>query len=720
MSEVGRLANLSSLRDLDLRLNPIMAAAAAFGGEGGRGLSGSMSAVGGGGGGSRSDSDRRADVLRVLPQLTSLNSRRVVDDERLPRRNQRYEQQRRGGRAEAPPLQRGTRQHHPGHKPHQRERQQRPQASVVAPSAKEKPSRDGANDEDSAAWDTGLGLGMPGGNGRGRRERADFSSEAAAATAASGLHRHLEQPLSRRTPRPRRGGVDDHEVEEDEFARFFPAAGEAPRAPPPPSNHGRGRVAVAAEGGDTSPRVLRSSVSPRSRDGGAARTFERFVDGGGCGVAPDEDRGRDGYRYRQPGVVDHALETEKEGTAVAAVRRKRDRPGVGDVGRRICSPDGGAVVAELRREGRRSDALGDGSGRARVVGGCARDPRGPFAGVGGAAAAVFNGGHVDLDGRAITPPQAVSLAPPTAGEGGNGDDLATLWLELGTNESLDSSRQPSLPSSLSASVAAAVTTTTTTVSAAAKAVQAFRRSTQRLGLPATVPADGDHGGDNGNARDDRDADSHWGASCPEDVSSALGELSLATTPAGNTSRALATTTLVKAAAPSEGAAVPNPKPGSECPDDGIAQRCTACGGSGACFDRRPDRSATAARKSEAAATAEVVAAAGRVFSSACDAREMDERWWAREREFTERWAAREREFDARWAARDRELDKRRREESKVGRPSHSECLQSVRTYFVPSRTEVDVTGTFLNHLCSSHLKRSFTFCEPSHFRLYAR
>ena len=45
--------------------------------------------------------------------------------------------------------------------------------------------------------------------------------------------------------------------------------------------------------------------------------------------------------------------------------------------------------------------------------------------------------------------------------------------------------------------------------------------------------------------------------------------------------------------------------------------------------------------------------------------EEEELWRQREREFTERWNAREREFEGRWKAREREFDERRREESKV-------------------------------------------------------
>ena len=52
-------------------------------------------------------------------------------------------------------------------------------------------------------------------------------------------------------------------------------------------------------------------------------------------------------------------------------------------------------------------------------------------------------------------------------------------------------------------------------------------------------------------------------------------------------------------------------------------------------------------------------------ASAAGGNELHERWWAREKEFTSRWAEREREFDARWTAREQEFDKRRREESKV-------------------------------------------------------
>lgn len=48
-----------------------------------------------------------------------------------------------------------------------------------------------------------------------------------------------------------------------------------------------------------------------------------------------------------------------------------------------------------------------------------------------------------------------------------------------------------------------------------------------------------------------------------------------------------------------------------------------------------------------------------------EGREIDERFRQREAEFEERWKAREREFDEKWAAREREFEEMRREESKV-------------------------------------------------------
>eukprot|EP00752_Nemacystus_decipiens_P001616 g1574.t1 len=699
MSEVGRLANLSRLRDLDLRLNPIMTAAAStFGGEGGRGLNASMSSSGGGGG--CWGSHQRPDVLMVLPQLATLNGRRVADDERLPRRNQRYEQQRRGERAESPPRQRRTRQHLPRHQPERRAQQRRPPASVAQPPdrpATDKPPRSATDGEDLAAWDSSLGA--SGGSGRRRRERSYPPPESAAAASSPHRYRHREQPRSRRQASPpQRGGGgdggredgDDDADEEDEFARFFPAAGEAPRVPPRRSSrYGEGPVGVgplaatAERARDTSPRVLRSGESPTPQDGRVVGKLERSADGGGREVAPDRGRGGGGRRcpYRRPGGSSRATETEEEeGTAeaaaaaTAAVRRKRDRPGVGDTGRGSRSLEAGEL-SELRSGDRGPRALGgDRGGTASAVEGCARDPHEPVAATGRAAAVTFHGGQVDLGRRAVSPPRAAAVfAPPTAG-GGGGDDLATLWLELGTNEPLGNSRQPSLPSSLSSSSVAAAaaatatpTTNTSTVSAAARAVEAFRRSTRRLGLPATVAADGDRGGDSGgNARDDGDADSHAPpARSPEGFvpSPALGESSLATVPVETLTAALAATTLTNAAAPSEGSAVPNPTRGSERPDDGMTPRCSTRDHSVARVECHPDGSAMAGA---GAATEEVVApaAAGRAaVSSECDVREMDERWWAREREFDARWAARERDFDARWAAREREFDKRRREES---------------------------------------------------------
>ena len=697
MAEVGRLSNLPSLRDLDLRLNPITMTANTFGGGEGRNLGGSMSGSSGGGGGGgvvRGGSKRRADLLRVLPQLTSLNGRRVVEGERLPRHHQQHH---RGERALSPPRQYRTRQRNPGHQPqHQQEQHRQPRCSLASSARpeSEKTWRNEANDGDSGMW--GAGLGLSGGrSGPSRREHESFALEAG--TVASTRRRyHREHALSeRRAPRPQCGGDDVQEAGEDEFARFFPAAAavETPSVPPPPSNPGEGRVAAAAGDGDTSPRVLRSSVSPRAR-GGVVRGCESFVeDHSGCESVSEEGGGRDGHRYRQP-ERPRASEVEKQGVVAApAVRRKRDRPGFGDVS---CGPDAPAV-SEPRREGRCGGGVGGdgtgggGGGKPTSVGGhdFARDPHGPVAGVGRGAAGVRHGGRVDLGGRATAPPQqAGALAPPTAGEDGDGgDDLATLWLELGTNESLDSGRQPSLPSSLSSSVAAAATATTASVSGAARAVEAFRRSTQRLGLPSTAAANGDREGDGGSPRDDLDADNRGAPFSLGGVSCAIGESSPATVPVNDgLTTAVATTTLVEAAAPSGRPNVAASKPALDASQGGTARRCTACGGSSVNVARDADGSAIAAGVS--------VAAAGRVFSSACDAREMDERWWAREREFTERWAAREREFDARWAARERELDRRRREESKVRRCCHDAVQLSSK---LSRRVEVHGAGAFHRH-----------------------
>lgn len=63
----------------------------------------------------------------------------------------------------------------------------------------------------------------------------------------------------------------------------------------------------------------------------------------------------------------------------------------------------------------------------------------------------------------------------------------------------------------------------------------------------------------------------------------------------------------------------------------------------------------------------LMSAAAEAAAAAVEARnrDLEERWGARERDFTSRWAAREKEFDERWTAREREFNKMRREESKV-------------------------------------------------------
>ncbi|CBJ31476.1 Hypothetical leucine rich repeat protein [Ectocarpus siliculosus] len=82
IDEVGRLSCLGDLRDLDIRLNPVMATASRRHGGGRSGGSGS--------------GRPRADVVAVLPQLVTLDGRGVREDERLPhrpRRGQQYQHQ---------------------------------------------------------------------------------------------------------------------------------------------------------------------------------------------------------------------------------------------------------------------------------------------------------------------------------------------------------------------------------------------------------------------------------------------------------------------------------------------------------------------------------------------------------------------------------------------------------------------------------------------------
>lgn len=693
MDEVGRLAGLSNLRDLDLRLNPIMTTAAtgrsnfAAVGESGGNLSGSASGRHDGSrasGASGSDREsRRGDLLRALPQLASLNGERVVDDdERLPRGRRPYQQNHRQKKPESPHRQRDSRQHHAGRQHRQpQERQRRPRGSAATsarPPAESVTARtERTNDEDSSStsWNAGLGTSNRGGLSRRRDFSDSLPSEAAAevATTAPGRTRRRGQPLPRRAPVPPHAGGGDGDddddgqagEDEDEFSRFFPSTRGAPIVPPPSTHGERGAAPLPAGGGDAPPLVFRSGVSPGPRD--CVRTSSERYDGG-YGTASENRGDRDGDRCRRYGGS-RALETE-----AAARRGKRDRPGAGDVSRTSCRLDGGKLSG-LHLDDRRGGALGGDSVRASAGNDCLREPRRPVAGVGRGAAAVLQGGQVvDPGGRAITPPQAAVLASPTVGEDGHGDDLAKIWLELGTHESVDS-RRLSLPPSLSSSVAAATTTTTTTtttVSAASRAVQAFRRSTQRLGLPATVSADGVISGAGVIACDNQHADSPGRPSSPGGLSSVLGEPSLPTAPLETSTAAKATTTLAlaKRTASSERATTPDPKPGSEFPkNDGNTQRCTACGGTGAYVERRPYGPGCTAGNSEASE-------AGRASFSARDAREMDERWWAREREFTERWAAREREFDARWATREREFDGRRREESKVRRRCVADAKRS--------------------------------------------
>lgn len=234
-----------------------------------------------------------------------------------------------------------------------------------------------------------------------------------------------------------------------------------------------------------------------------------------------------------------------------------------------------------------------------------------------------------------------------------------------------------------------------TTTAAARAVEAFRRSSQRLGLfdagetgsrsPATyregggVAGDECHGSvptgptdavsiDGGSpgpappveatAELDTKAKhaSVGGGKASEDshgtvstrTSSAIGSLSSTGTKTNaepETSTALVLPPTTQTAVTSE-TMVSSEKAVSLC-TEGVVK----CQERGANFGKGYDKDSGAAAASAAPA--------------AVGGSELHERWWAREREFTSRWAEREREFDARWTAREREYDKRRREESKV-------------------------------------------------------
>ncbi|CAM9346679.1 unnamed protein product [Ectocarpus sp. 12 AP-2014] len=741
IDEVGRLSCLGDLRDLDLRLNPVMATASRRHGGGRSGGSGSGRPL--------------ADVVAVLPQLDTLDGRGVREDERLthqPRRGQQHHQHH-------------QRQHQHWQQSWQQQQQQQQRGSARFPA---RPATSARSPRSRTGEPEGLASAV-------RREEGGGLRTTTTTTAMSGRrsgnsNNNQGFPPEAGVARPSRRDRKDDVAEAGSgglglpvtaTAAQFLSAGLRPE----------GRVAVPAVGSPIIPTQTPSCDDNSSKrgDNGWGRSA-----GGSSGAAePGESgcgapgRGRRWGDSRKLHVVETAaggggradcrrekgrsLAKHPAGIVVNWARRKRDRPGAQDAGkgrsssRSSNSSLAGGDLVSLHLEDE-VDVVehecggGDAGEEAAVVDDLGGTPRVPHAGGGrlGRRACADDDQHrhprrqeaPHVAGVAApwTPGAATAAEQPSSGGRGGGgggggdgdgdDDLAAHWRELGTtSESLERGGtplapppppRPTSPSSSSTRDSKATARTTTTSSktnssaasgsAAARAVEAFRRSSQRLGLlsagadPAAAAAADGVAVDGGR----RSLAIGVGDGAVEDAA-ARSQLTPTTTTPARTARGL------PCCPGGNGRA-------TGCGDRDCAGRAgesrgggeSGCGGPKGPTDTRGGDDVTPAARSASPVAAVLVApstgrpafarvrrgeeeesaitaAGGRALAegevaaaAAADAGgmwfpahgDMAERWWARERDFEARWCARERDFDARWAARERKFDQRLHECSK--------------------------------------------------------
>ncbi|CAM9682808.1 unnamed protein product [Ectocarpus sp. 13 AM-2016] len=729
IDEVGRLSCLGDLRDLDLRLNPVMATATRRHGGGRSGGSGS--------------GRPRADVVAVLPQLVTLDGRGVREDERLthqPRRGQQHQHQ---------------------HQQHQQHQQQRGSARFPA-----RPATSARSPRSRTGEPEGLASTV-------RREgrggiRTTTTTITMSGRRLGNSNNNQGFPPEAGVARPSLRDRKDDVAEAGSRGLGLSATATAAQL----SSAGlrpEGRVAVPAVKSPITPTQTPTcdDNSPKRGDnrwgrsaGGSSSTAEPGASG--CG-APG--RGRRWGDSRELDVVETApgggghadcrgekgrsLAEQPAGIVVNWARRKRDRPGAQDAGKGRSSSRssnsslaGGDLVSLHLEDG--VDVVenvcggGDAGEEAAVVEDLGGTPRVPHAGggrLGGRACADDyrhrhprrpEPPHVAGVAAPWTPAGATAAEQPSSGGVGGGvggvgdDDLAALWCELGTTrESLERGGTPLAPpppprrtSPSSSSARDAKATARTTIasnktnstagsgSAAARAVEAFRRSSQRLGLlsagagPAAAAADGDavDGGCRSLAIGVGDGDGAVEDAAPRSpltptttTTPARTARGLPRCPGGNGRTAgcgdgdCAGRAGESRGGGGSGCGGPKGPTDTKCGDDvtpaarsasPVAAVLVAPSTGRPAFARvrrgEEEESVITAAGGRALAEGEVAAAAaadagGMWFPAHGD---MVERWWARERDFEARWCARERDFDARWAAREREFDQRLHQSSK--------------------------------------------------------
>ncbi|CAB1101967.1 unnamed protein product [Ectocarpus sp. CCAP 1310/34] len=744
IDEVGRLSCLGDLRNLDLRRNPVMETASRR--------------HGGGRSGDRGSGSPRADVVAVLPQLVTLDGRGVREDERLPHRPRRGQQCQHQHNHQHQHWQQQQQQQQQRQQ-QQQQRQQRGSARFPArpaTSARSPRSKTGEPEglasaerrEEGDGLRTTTTTTMSARRSGNSNNNQSFSPEAGVARLS---RRNRKDDVAEAgsgglcLPAPATAAQFSSAGLRPEGRVAVPVVGRPNISSQTPScdddsskrgDNGWGR-SVGGSSGAAEPRESGCGAPGRGRRWGDSRELHvvEIAAGGGGRADCRREKGR-------------SLSEHPAGIVVDWARRKRDLSGAQGAGKGRSSSRssnsslaGGDLVSLHLEDG--VDLVetvcggGDAGEEAVVVedlGGKTRMPHAGGGRLGGRACADDDGHrhprrqeppHVAGVAAPWTPAAATAVEQPSSGSGGGGgggdgdDDLAALWRELGTTrESLTRvgtplapppPPRPTSPSSSSARDSKATATTTTTSSkkyataasgsAAARAVEAFRRSSQRLGLlyagagPAPAAADGVavDGGRRSLAISVGDGDG-----AVEDAAPRSPLTPTTTTTPARTARDLpccpgskgrtagcghgdcAGSADESRGGGGSGCGGPKGPTDTKCGDDvtpaarsasPVAAVLVAPSTGRPAFARvrrGEEESAITAAGGRALAEGEVAAAAaadagGMWFPAHGD---MAEWWWAREREFEAKWCARERDFDARWAAREREFDQRLHEGSK--------------------------------------------------------